>query len=93
MILHRGHIVSMDECERAAEIYQCGKEKAPAVLAAIQSTLTVTTRGVEFLKDALGFEIKVVISRVLVSTLLCPMIRASAGPKTSPALLTYGRIP
>lgn len=30
----------MDECERAAEIYQCGKEKAPQVTGAMQSGLT-----------------------------------------------------
>jgi hypothetical protein len=30
----------VDECERAAEIYQCGKEKAPQVTGAMQSGLT-----------------------------------------------------
>ena len=31
---------NVDECERAAEIYQCGKEKAPLVTHAVQSGLT-----------------------------------------------------
>jgi hypothetical protein len=32
--------VNDDECAKAAEIYQCGKEKAPVVTSAIQSALT-----------------------------------------------------
>jgi hypothetical protein len=31
---------SDDECVKAAEIYQCGREKAPVVTSAIQSALT-----------------------------------------------------
>lgn len=34
--------VELDECERAAEIYQCGKEKAPNVTSAVQDALTNT---------------------------------------------------
>jgi len=39
-----------DECAVAAGIYQCGKEKAPEVLKAIQTTLTKneTVAGVRF---------------------------------------------
>jgi hypothetical protein len=31
---------NVDECARAAEIYQCGKENAPLVTNAVQSGLT-----------------------------------------------------
>jgi hypothetical protein len=43
---------SDDECVKAAEIYQCGKEKAPVVTSAIQSALTDNQNSVRLYRGA-----------------------------------------
>jgi len=76
---------SMDECSKAAEIYQCGVEKAPQMTLAIQNKLTNTEplSGVTLIQLINNTSYKKQICRV---EQLCPLLESTIG---SADLLTF----